>query len=108
MMLFGDASGPIYLPQDLATMQEAHDRASLILEIHPRTDLYANAVAKSVLQSYTSGLTDIEKIANIAVRHVLRLKRLRRTTTGTVAAAPKVSVLTETGYPIVVIDRRPV
>lgn len=87
-------------------MQEAHNRASLMLEIHPRTDLYADAVAKSVFQSYTSGLTDIEKIANIAVRHVLKLKRQRRTIIETGAAASKVSVLTETGYPSVIIGRQ--
>jgi hypothetical protein len=104
MMLFGDASGPVYLPQDLAIMQDAHNRASLMLEIHPRTDLYADAVAKSVLQSYTSGLTDVEKITNIAVRHVLNLKRQRRATAGTAAA--EVSVLTATGYPVVVVGRQ--
>lgn len=81
-MLFNDASAPIFHDADLAIMQDALNLAALILGICPKTNAYAEMAARKIIDSYIAGVFDVAKLANLATRHVLKLKRQMRQFSG--------------------------
>jgi hypothetical protein len=56
-------------PAKLTTLNLAYAKALRMLDIVDRIDPLAENIAKEVVDAVTSGVTDPEEIAKIAVRH---------------------------------------
>ncbi|SDN88964.1 hypothetical protein SAMN05443582_101407 [Phyllobacterium sp. OV277] len=71
-MIFCDSAGPIYSPQDLATMRKAYAEAFRMLDLGPRSKVYAQEISLIILQIFTSGVSDVKRLAELAVDRAVR------------------------------------
>ena len=72
-MAFLDLDRRILTTTDWEVMQRAHNRASTLLDRCPKTDARCNALARTIIAMYESGIHDEDELATIAANRELNV-----------------------------------
>jgi hypothetical protein len=60
-------------PQGWNTIQQAHDRASIILDRSPKDHEFSERLAREVIRLYKGGIHNVDQIADAAVKNEMAI-----------------------------------
>jgi hypothetical protein len=76
-MSFLDRDRRIFTTTDWEIMQRAHNKASLLLDRCPKTDLRCNELARIIMVMFESGIRDEDDLAAMAANRELNFLAVR-------------------------------